>query len=82
MSTSDIIYDKRFRRGTFGGHKVEVPDDKFKLMTEQRHWAVWDPDLLPGVKAWLLQYGPWRNNEKTFYFARASTAALFKLQYC
>lgn len=80
MSTSDIIYDKRFLRGTWHGHRVEIPDDKLEqVFVIERDWYYYP--VQPRIKRWLLSQGPYSVDRHSFSFARESTAALFKLQY-
>lgn len=82
MSTRDIIYDRRFQNETFDGHAVEVPDDKIQNISDDHSSLYYDIVLSKTVRAWLTRHGPWKQRRHTFYFARESTAVMFKLLYC
>lgn len=82
MSTRNIIYDKRFLNGSFDGHAVAIPDDKIDNISNGHSPLYYDVVLTKSVRHWLMQHGPWKQRRQTFYFARESTAAMFKLRYC
>ena len=84
MSAREIIYDARFRRGTFKGYKIVVPHERLLdvFTTTLVEWGDHSDDVRQSVKLWLADKGPWKQQYGAFYFSREDTAAQFRLAYC
>jgi hypothetical protein len=84
MSTRDLIYDRRFTKGSFAGYTVVIGKEQYSAICIKRVHLWSEVEYLNHeVRLWLLRHGPWEQyNNHTFRFARESTAVMFKLLYC